>query len=710
MGNNAKTCHVLINENNKKVTDTKQILKMQHKFYQDLYSEDKTVRFSMINHTNKKLTQRQRLDLKKQLTVDELSNALAQMPPGKTPGGNGITVSCMKVFWRYLKEPLHKALVQGIVEGRLYPSARRGIISLIPKPNKDSRKLKNLRPISLLNVDFKIFEKALANRISTVIDNLISYKQQGFMKNRRIAANIRMVLDLIQKSNDEDMENVIVSLDFMKCFDRISHKTMFSTLRFFGFGEYFTYIYMVIACYKDCMLVIQNKGYFSETISIQRGVRQGSPNSSFLFLLCAELLAIKLDESEKLEDIPVGEMIHLFRKYADDIDTYLREKGNCFEELFKIIEEFSMQTGFKINYEKPVYRIGSLKDACAQCYTQRKLIWSDKPINILGITVSNDLQETVKINYTETIKKAEAILTSWKNRKLSLIGKIMVYNTLVVSLFVYPMTVLPSMTTEMYKKMDNLCKDFLWDQKKSKIALDILQLPQENGGCGLANLKAKDTALKASWIHIINSDKGVANLAYRYIDPIIKEDIWKCNLKLTDIPYMMKTKNIFWEQMLCAWCKTNYKLTEESVSDQLLWWNSNIRKQGRPFCNIKAWEKGLKTVGQLFNSEGNLNVERMARQFSLILMDVNSIISALPKEWKKYDETLKIMPTTVIRSCKQVYKILTQDENRLTQKCANWEKELGKPIGINDYITAFSWSKKLMVITKYQSFQCRLLQ
>ena len=74
---------------------------------------------------------------------------------------------------------------------------KQGIITLLPKPGKDKRHIDNLRPITLLNVDYKLFTIVLANRLKVGIDQIISESQSGFIKERSIHNNIRMVLDLL---------------------------------------------------------------------------------------------------------------------------------------------------------------------------------------------------------------------------------------------------------------------------------------------------------------------------------------------------------------------------------------------------------------------------------------------------------------------------------------------------------------------------------
>ena len=72
------------------------------------------------------------------------------------------------------------------VKGEMSISQRRGVISLLPKEDANLLKLPNWRPITLLNVDYKIASKVIATRFEKVLDLLISPDQTGFLKGRYI--------------------------------------------------------------------------------------------------------------------------------------------------------------------------------------------------------------------------------------------------------------------------------------------------------------------------------------------------------------------------------------------------------------------------------------------------------------------------------------------------------------------------------------------
>ena len=86
---------------------------------------------------------------------------------------------------------------------------RRGILSLLPKKDKDFLFFLNWRPISLLNIDYKIATKCIAGRVKKVITHIIHSDQTGFIKGRFIGANIRRFLNLIEYCDEEQMPAIL---------------------------------------------------------------------------------------------------------------------------------------------------------------------------------------------------------------------------------------------------------------------------------------------------------------------------------------------------------------------------------------------------------------------------------------------------------------------------------------------------------------------
>ena len=86
------------------------------------------------------------------------------------------------VFWNELSDCLLNTINYSYTEGKFSTSQGRGIIKLIPKKDAEPYFVKNWRPITLLNSDYKIAAKAIANRLQNVLPKLINSDQTGFLK------------------------------------------------------------------------------------------------------------------------------------------------------------------------------------------------------------------------------------------------------------------------------------------------------------------------------------------------------------------------------------------------------------------------------------------------------------------------------------------------------------------------------------------------
>ena len=234
---NSKTCFKIIKDD-QEIEDPGEILEIQKEFYQDLYSEDEEINFNITNSTGITVPEEIYRQQEEQITLTDIECAIKGIQNSKTPGEDGLPIEFYKVFWNQIKTVFYQMVLYSYNQKLLHETARHGILNLIPKANKDARYIKNLRPITLLNTDYKIVEKAIANKMIPALEHIIHKDQRGFMKDRRISVNIRKMLDIMHLAEKEDLEAVILSLDFVKCFDKCSFSILHGSLNFFDFGEH----------------------------------------------------------------------------------------------------------------------------------------------------------------------------------------------------------------------------------------------------------------------------------------------------------------------------------------------------------------------------------------------------------------------------------------------------------------------------------------
>lgn len=181
---NQKKKHLtsLVNNDGDKITNPNDILEEEERFFEEIYTSRNMnptcPTFNEFFETENALSEEIAKTYEGAMSVHECELALKTMENNKTPGADGVTPEFYRYFWNLLGSFMVSSFNYAFQNGTLSLSQRQGIISLIPR-KKNTEYLKNCRPVSLLNVDYKIATKTIALRLEKILPNLIHPCQSG---------------------------------------------------------------------------------------------------------------------------------------------------------------------------------------------------------------------------------------------------------------------------------------------------------------------------------------------------------------------------------------------------------------------------------------------------------------------------------------------------------------------------------------------------
>ena len=606
-----KAMPTLINGEGENIYSQEEIANEVKTFYEQLYKK----RDSLDNNLNEslpndipKLSQAQKDNIEGMITLEELKETLKNMKNDKSPGSDGFSVEFYKFFFQNIGVFLLRSINEGFTHGELSVTQKQGIITCIPKDNKDRRYLKNWRPISLLNISYKLASGVIANRLKLVLPEIINDCQKGFLKGRYIGENIRLIYDLMFYAENNNIPGLLLSIDYQKAFDSVSWKFIEKALRFFNFGNDIVRWFKTL--YNNAKSSTYINGQYSPYFNIERGVRQGDPLSPYLYLIAAEVLSIMIRRNPEIKGISINTKEYLLSQFADDTALCLDGSEASFEAAIKTLDTFSSMSGLIINNEKTqILWFGSEKNSRKKYMRDRNFIWDPGTVRILGINFSSNLESMYEINYRNKLVEIESLLRIWSKRNLTPFGKITVLKTLAIPKLLYLFLNLPDPPKEFLVKIEKTLYTFLWNNKPSKIDKTTIKYEYAEGGIKMIDINLLLASLKISWLRRLLVNNSLLEMMHSF-----NPDIEKLFYNGGEIYETIEGHiNLFWKDVAKHYRTLSNKCKSENMTEILseyVFGNVHILRDNKPIICNQLSDQGVFRIGDLINNEHRLMTYR----------------------------------------------------------------------------------------------------
>ena len=332
-----------------------------------------------------------------------------------------------------------------------------------------------------------------------------------------------------------------------------------------------------------------NNGWTSNFFEIQRGVRQGCPLSPYLLILSAEVLATAIRKNTNIKGISVNNVKIKLSQYADDTTLILDGSRESLLSSLAMLDDFSKVSGLRLNDKKTeALWIGASIGNVKILLSGKELKWPKDKVKSLGLWLSTDPELSASLNYNEKLEKVKEILRCWKYRRLTLLGKITVIKSLVVSQLVYLHSPLRS-NYRVLKEINDLLYNFLWNGKGDKIKRKVMINHFDGGGLKMIDISSFNKSLKTTWIkkYLDKNNKGKWKI---FFDITLKkygcQNFFSYNLNVRDALSTITTSDAFLKELLGIWVEVNFEpeiTSKDHFLDQQLWHNSLIKIAKKQF-------------------------------------------------------------------------------------------------------------------------------
>lgn len=474
------------------------------------------------------LSLEQQRRLIKEVTMEEVTEAMHDMPRDKAPGVDGYPVEFFTKNWELIKDDILAATKDFFRTNSMPSYINTTAIALVPKTNSPAT-VKDYRPIACCTTLYKLISKIITRRLKEVVTDIVGMAQSAFIEGRSIVDNILLSHEIFKGYARKGVSpRCVLKMDLRKAYDSLEWSFLKQLLVAYGFPAKF--IEWIMACTTTVSFSLIMNGGLTKPFKAKRGIRQGDPMSPYLFVMAMEYLSRILGQLSRNGNFnfhPKCRKLNCTHVcFADDLLLFCRADSISIQLLHQAFLQFSKASGLEANPNKSsIYLAGVNQDFKADIISRLGVSEGMLPFRYLGIPLDSkklDIQ-----HYLPLIEKITARVRCWSAKLLSYAGRSQLIKAVIFGIQSYwsQLFILPK---KVLKAIDVICRTFLWTgstsySRRALVAWDKVCTPLNAGGLNIMNLSIwnkaavskllwdltrKKDCLWVKWIHSYYIKKG----------------------------------------------------------------------------------------------------------------------------------------------------------------------------------------------------------
>jgi hypothetical protein len=423
------------------------------------------------------------------VNLPDLEKAVEAASAGRSPGLDGLSYEFYWTVLPWVGPVMVDALNAMLEEGQLAPSLRRGAVRLLPKVNGVPL-ASQLRPITLLNTDYKLLSKVLVGRLLQVLPSVLRKGQLCSVKGRNIMQGAISLWSTAEFMRQRKRRGFLLNLDFYHAYDRVCLPYVDRVLEAMGFSGTFRGVVASLHRGATASFLLDR---VTREVPISFSIRQGDPIAMLLFNIQLQPFLLWLEDI--LPGVAFPDFEERVEAYVDDVVVVGEDEADLLI-IDVICRQFEAMSGAILNrtHKTAILVLGG--------WAGRKnwpLTWVSAPeaLKTFGVTFAPSLGATVSLSWEDCLGRVQGAISGWRARRVPFLSERRdVLETFIFSKLWYLAQILP-LPQSVTARATALAGAFLWGGHAERLAWQELHSRREEGGLAVSCIFTRGQALLA---------------------------------------------------------------------------------------------------------------------------------------------------------------------------------------------------------------------